>query len=638
MTERQRNIWNLLMERDHLTAGQIGDALHLSDRTVRTQIREINEELKKNAICSKRGQGFWIEQKEQPFWEDASGQRMESENLEWEIVRLVLFETDRSYLELADELYISDTLLTKMVGSVNRRMTRHYSSWAIRKENGKLVLNLSEREKRAYYSVYIITRNLNQYFEVEQFAGYFEYVDIYWIKELLLKELKEHETPFYDVTVIRLLIGTAVMAERIAAGCLIGDEDGADAGRKTASGNPAAEAEVSPQLPAPSDVSVHKILAQIGEYVGIVPTASERAYFLGLFRNDFYCMESMEQAAAAELLYKILVEIHVEYGFDFSRDPEFCGEMTAQLVGAMRRAENSQDVVNPVLYRVKAQYPLEYDIAIFFTDRFHRLSGCRIGEDEVGLIALHFIRAMETSMMHSEKKVALVNPFGKQVKELMKKRLEEMGECRVTIAYTYSIFDLPKFFPKDILAVLATVPLPENPEDVPVILCRNFLDYREKEKLLTAVREEQVTNVRTYFKSLFRPSLFFTEMEFDSKEQALRFLCDRLLEQGYVEEDFFASVMQREAIAPTGFEEGFAFAHGIENTARGTAVCTCLLKNKLAWGEYNVRILFLFALAPSWNHRVIPVYNVMIDNLMKKGAVKRLARSESCQEFVEMLL
>ncbi len=115
-------------------------------------------------------------------------------------------------------------------------------------------------------------------------------------------------------------------------------------------------------------------------------------------------------------------------------------------------------------------------------------------------------------------------------------------------------------------------------------------------------------------------------------------MCGKLLEQGYVEEGFFESVMQREAIAPTAFEAGFAFAHAMENTAKGTAICTCLLKNKLAWGEYNVRILFLFALSPTWNHRVIPVYNVMIDNLMKAGAVRRLSHIETCQEFVKMLL
>ena len=50
---------------------------------------------------------------------------------------------------------------------------------------------------------------------------------------------------------------------------------------------------------------------------------------------------------------------------------------------------------------------------------------------------------------------------------------------------------------------------------------------------------------------------------------------------------FLESVMQRESIAPTAFEPGFAFAHAMENNAKRTAVCVCVLKNKLPWGEYN---------------------------------------------------
>ncbi len=622
MTERQKEILNLLMETDYMTAGQIGESLHLSDRTVRSEIREINHAIKREVIKSKRGQGFWTDFKEPEIKLHAFGQIEEGENLEWEIVRRVLFEEENSYLELADELYISDTFLTKIIGRVNRRMQRHCKKGVIHKQNGKLVLELSEEDKRNYYSIYVITRNLNQYFELDRFQNYFEYADISWIRNVLFERLKQEDLAFYDTTIVRLLVEIAVLTERIAAGFLV-------TGRKTARKEDTIREE---------DKVVMQIADKIGSFLGMPLPLEEYEYFSQLFRNDFYHMEGLEREIAAEFLDKILVEIHVEYGFDFSKDQEFYKEMMAQLIGTLRRTENSQYVINPVLHRMKAQYPLEYDIAIFFADRFNRLMNCKIGEDEVGLIAIHFIRAMETSMMHTEKKVALINPFGKQVKELMKKRLDEMGECKLKIGYTYSVFDLPEYFPKDILAVLTTVPLEKNPTEVPVILCRNFLDYREKEKLLTIVRNEQVSSVKTYFKKLFRPSLFFPDMEFESREQAIAFMCSRLLEQGYVDEEFQDSVMKREAIAPTAFEEGFAFAHGVENKAKSTAICTCLLKNKLAWGEYNVRIVFLFALSPSWNHRVIPVYNVMIDNLMKMGAVKRLSKIENCQKFVEMLL
>ena len=42
MTARQKRIWDLLAEHDCLTSQQIAALLHISDRTVRSDIKEIN--------------------------------------------------------------------------------------------------------------------------------------------------------------------------------------------------------------------------------------------------------------------------------------------------------------------------------------------------------------------------------------------------------------------------------------------------------------------------------------------------------------------------------------------------------------------------------------------------------------------
>ena len=84
--------------------------------------------------------------------------------------------------------------------------------------------------------------------------------------------------------------------------------------------------------------------------------------------------------------------------------------MTEQLHGALERRRHRQYVINPVLATIKSKYPLEYDIAIFFADRFNNLSGTSLSEDEISLFAIHFIRAMETNLGKTEQKVALVNP------------------------------------------------------------------------------------------------------------------------------------------------------------------------------------------------------------------------------------
>lgn len=619
MTPRQKKIWDLLSEQESLTSGQIAKLLHISDRTVRNDIKEMNQKNRQEVIQAVKGQGFSIKA---PLDRSAShGEAADNqEDLEWRVVRRVLFDDGTPYLELADELYVSDALLARLVSRINGRMSRKYGheNQVIRKQNGLLVLELSEQEKREYYHFYVTSRNLNHYYDWKTYEPFFEYADLPGIADIVLKETGTGDYRFYDTTIMRLMIHTAILAERWSCGYVL-PQGGEGPAVKTAACN---------------------ILDQLKEFLHFnqeLPAEEYRDYEQ-VFQNDFYYIKDGNAEQTKELLHKILIEISVEYGFDFTRNEEFCDEMRAQLNGTQLRAWKKQYVVNPVLAQMKSKYPLEYDIAIFFANRFQRLTGMTISEDEVGQIAVHFIWGMEAGFEKMQQKLVLINPFGKQTDELIERRLEKTGECHPTIAYQYSVFHYPRKMPMDAVAVLSTIPLARPPEDIPVVLCRNFLDYQEKEKLLTIIRESQVSSIKGYFRTLFKPSLFFCDAEFESRESALAFMCEKLHEQGYVKEGFLDSVMQREMIAPTAFEPGFAFSHGVENHAIRTAVCTCILKNKIPWGSYQVKIVFLFALAPSWNHTIIPVYNVMIDHLFQTSTIHRLSKIKDCQTFLDLLL
>ena len=61
MTARQGQIWDLVMGEEYLTAKEIGRLLNISDRTVRSDIREINREKGREVILSKRGKGYYME-------------------------------------------------------------------------------------------------------------------------------------------------------------------------------------------------------------------------------------------------------------------------------------------------------------------------------------------------------------------------------------------------------------------------------------------------------------------------------------------------------------------------------------------------------------------------------------------------
>ena len=65
---------------------------------------------------------------------------------------------------------------------------------------------------------------------------------------------------------------------------------------------------------------------------------------------------------------------------------------------------------------------------------------------------------------------------------------------------------------------------------------------------------------------MFRPEHFFTDMEFKTSEEAIRFMCDDLVRSNAVSEQFFDSVMARESMSSTSFIHQFAIPHALDST------------------------------------------------------------------------
>ena len=161
----------------------------------------------------------------------------------------------------------------------------------------------------------------------------------------------------------------------------------------------------------------------------------------------------------------------------------------------------------------------------------------------------------------------------------------DMGECRFQgLPIPGSVFDYPHEMPEGYPGCPhhGSRPRPArrctgNP------VSRNFLNYHEKEKLLTRCQGQRgSTAYRTYFRTLSKPSLFFTDMEFDSRRALVAFLCGKLREQGYVGPGFLKRHAARIHCSCL-LEPGFAFAHAMgkqRETDRGLCMCA---ENKLPW-------------------------------------------------------
>ncbi|MBM7094817.1 PTS 2-O-a-mannosyl-D-glycerate transporter subunit IIABC [Bacillus sp. H-16] len=83
--------------------------------------------------------------------------------------------------------------------------------------------------------------------------------------------------------------------------------------------------------------------------------------------------------------------------------------------------------------------------------------------------------------------------------------------------------------------------------------------------------------------NLTSPELLFTNQPFQSKEEAIRFLIDKLDRAGklHSKDEFYDAVLEREGLSPTGFEGGLAIPHGKSTAVKEAAFAVATIEKPL---------------------------------------------------------
>ncbi len=103
-------------------------------------------------------------------------------------------------------------------------------------------------------------------------------------------------------------------------------------------------------------------------------------------------------------------------------------------------------------------------------------------------------------------------------------------------------------------------------------------------------------------KEVTSQSLIMTNLDVSSKDEAIKHLIKKLYEAGKIESEevFYQAIIDREALSPTGMEQGLAIPHGKSNTVKeaGFAVAT-LSKPLTDWESIDPtnQVDFIFMLA-----------------------------------------
>ena len=603
MRRKQEELINYLYtHNEKVTANILSKALNLSIRTIKSYIAELN--MNYPSLISSSNRGYVIDKVKANSllqYKDDIPQDYESRCIY--IIKKTLLEK-QDYIDIFDlceELFISYSTLKKDIYKMNTSFANFKITFS--SENNKLHVGGSEQNKRKLISHVMSEEVSGNFLNLTLLQESFPDYDLDDACTLIKDICKQHHYYLNDFSCVNFILHVTIMVSRINHGNHIINNN-----------------ELI-QVTNKNDEKIAKELCLALEQVFNVSfNSSEILEIYILFKNNANYINN-ENENVSLLVSDEIIQItkniikNVDEHFFINLDSDnFITPFMLHLKNLKNRLIKNNLLKNPMLDSIKISCPTIYDISTFIayqlTLSFHE----NVNEDEIAFIALHVGTEIERQKKEETKVSCLLlcPEYLNITSTLHKKIMMDFGD-QLTIQKSIS-------FENEILGnnfdlLITTVPVLESTNYFTVLLPPFPMSY-EKNKILDAIirientkKSQILTNNLNFY---FNEKLFYSMNEDISKSAVINELAERMINLGYVEENFKEEIWKRETASSTAFMN-IAIPHPMKMSAYKTSIGVVISHKGIDWGnQHFVNVVFMIAFNKIDNKHFHALYESLV--------------------------
>lgn len=279
---------------------------------------------------------------------------------------------------------------------------------------------------------------------------------------------------------------------------------------------------------------------------------------------------------------------------DFSSDLKIKESLIIHLRPTIFRLRYGKPQSNMLIDFIKKEYKNVFRASWAISILFEEYYNLQITEDEIGYIVLYIQAAIERRQKKYKFVIVTNSNMGhvQLIKERIRKVIPEIRELVIVSTHDFRLYDY-----EDADIIISYKELKEK--DKRIIVIPNILN----ESGMMALRNH-LDSINSKLKKrenpfspecclLFSPELIFVHMKVKSKEEILKFMCDKMYEKGVVTDEFFDTVMERESRTTTAIGSGVSLPHGSPAEVNESKVAIAILDEPIQWDNESVEMVFL---------------------------------------------
>lgn len=615
ITKKQTKLIQILQNSSEPVSREVlAQEIDSSERTVQRYVDFINDEFKRKfSIVLERGHGYRLEGN----LEDIA--RLTNQNMDVmghdfrrNMLFLELAETSGITIDdLADKLGVSRSTLGKQLPGVKDDLQKYGLTLKSRSERGLYTEGSEEARRMAMldrgfiWQSSIVTGTLLPEISEDDFDAVCDSV-----QEVLMSE----NIVIADMDISNLVTHIITVAARLRRGSYDQDTD------------------ISDLVKLHNLKTVKAVCEKAGNRLHVTFSKNDINWISKSSGFQIYQFNDAVIAVDDEIYQftsQALKELSQISGIDYLSDQQKVMALAMHLRLLVNRLQNGVSSVNPMINRIRKDYSLTMDYAIFLARKIETTYGVHVGEDELGYLAIHL--AGYSRKNSGRKKAALICQYGLGTSQLIRAKIaEETGDVDVVGVYPVRFVEIAA--QQDVDYLISTVPIPGYHGSVPLIVETDILNG---DAIHTIRKKMETGNTDNEFLSLFNKACWM-KFHADNREQVLNRMFQNLKDTWHVSDHAILLIKEREEIFSTDIGRMTAIPHCIAPGDFQSVIEAAILDQPIHWDKEDVQLVLMIC----FNEKDADKSNVfrsMYTVVKNQSSVDALIHSQSYEEFMENL-
>lgn len=634
LKERQEKI--LLLMKDlatWCTGKEIAKYMNVTDRTIRCDIHKINAYYKSPLIESHKRYGYRLNQhifQHLDLTLEHQVPQLAQERCTY-IIRDLLFHRGNIHiLDLQNELYVSDYSIDMDLKKI-KTLLKQYDTLILHRSKNCIQLEGSEHDKRSLYKDILKEQTQDNFLNLDKLASFFNDFDLLKVKELLESIFKKHHFVVQEITIPLLILHIGISIQRNLQHHFL----------------PETVQENTLKNCIEYEIATDFYIA-LSKYIRIEIIESEisqLAFFLmdkkSIVHLSHDSENPYERNQIVDLVNEIILHIRTTFDFDLSFDEQFKKGLIAHLLSLLDKNEKQAEPCNVYLHEIKRKYPLIFEMGIYASKFIGEKLKITLSEDEIGFIALHLGGAYERNNKNHHYRAILIYPQDQPFFQPCIEKLTTRFANLMVIETSLSFFEESIIEECKPDLILTTLPLRHNLEIITIQISL-FVDYDDEMQIYYALKTLDQKRLYDEFSrtipQVIDQRFFYYDLDYKKASDVIQFLSDDLKKSGIVDDSFIESIFQNETISSTSFIYNFALPHTLHVASRRSIISISILKNAIHWGDYEVKLVLLFAMQEK-DLKLIRLFFDWFNGISGKGEqFNKLCLASNAHEFIQTIL